>query len=61
MMSLKCAIQLGISHIIHSHGRAMILSDLVNSLPINNINGKSCDYIYHPMHILIYGGFFYPN
>ncbi|KAG5615449.1 hypothetical protein H5410_015273 [Solanum commersonii] len=29
-MSLKCAIQLGIPDIIHSRGRAMTLSDLVN-------------------------------
>ncbi|XP_019232821.1 PREDICTED: 8-hydroxyquercetin 8-O-methyltransferase-like [Nicotiana attenuata] len=33
-MSLKCAIQLGIPDIIHSHGRAMTLSELVNALPI---------------------------
>ncbi|KAF3629118.1 hypothetical protein FXO37_29073 [Capsicum annuum] len=43
-MSLKCAIQLGIPDIIHSHGRPMTLSDLVNALPINNNNAKIQDY-----------------
>ncbi|KAH0636403.1 hypothetical protein KY290_036841 [Solanum tuberosum] len=56
-MSLKCAIQLGIPHIIHSHGRAMTLSDLVDALPINN-NAKTLYYIFRLMHILIHGGFF---
>ncbi|MCD7455183.1 hypothetical protein HAX54_027313 [Datura stramonium] len=57
-MSLKCAIQLGIPDIIHSHGQAMTLSNLVNSLPINNINGTTRDYIYRLMRILIHAGFF---
>ncbi|KAG5613704.1 hypothetical protein H5410_013528 [Solanum commersonii] len=56
-MSLKCAIQLGIPDIIHSHGRAMTLSDLVDALPINN-NAKTLDYIFRLMRILIHGGFF---
>ncbi|MCD7460041.1 hypothetical protein HAX54_042741 [Datura stramonium] len=43
-MSLKCAIQLGISDIIHSHGRAMTLSDLVNALPVNNNKAKHQDW-----------------
>ncbi|KAF3665257.1 8-hydroxyquercetin 8-O-methyltransferase [Capsicum annuum] len=57
-MSLKCAIQLGIPDIIHSHGRAMTLSDLVNSLPINNINSTIRNCIYRLMRILIHAGFF---
>ncbi|PHT33754.1 Trans-resveratrol di-O-methyltransferase [Capsicum baccatum] len=57
-MSLKCAIQLGIPDIIHSHGRAMTLSDLVKSLPINNINGTIHNCIYRLMRILIHAGFF---
>ncbi|KAM3381537.1 hypothetical protein P3S68_007110 [Capsicum galapagoense] len=57
-MSLKCAIQLGIPDIIHSHGHAMTLSDLVNALPINNNNAKIQDCIYRLMRILIHAGFF---
>ncbi|WMV46498.1 hypothetical protein MTR67_039883 [Solanum verrucosum] len=38
--SLKCAIQLGFPYIIHSNGQAMTLSDLVDTLPINN-NAKT--------------------
>ncbi|XP_059304279.1 trans-resveratrol di-O-methyltransferase-like [Lycium ferocissimum] len=55
-MSLKCAIQLGIPDIIHSHGRPMMLSDLVNALPINKAKGQEC--IYRLMSILVHGGFF---
>ncbi|OIT39838.1 trans-resveratrol di-o-methyltransferase [Nicotiana attenuata] len=55
-MSLKCAIQLGIPDIIHSHGRAMTLSELVNALPINKAKGQ--DYVYRLMRILTHAGFF---
>ncbi|KAK4706463.1 hypothetical protein R3W88_033981 [Solanum pinnatisectum] len=55
-MSLKCAIQLEIPHIIYSHGRAMTLSDLLNALPINKSKGHDC--IYRLMRILIHAGFF---
>jgi len=55
-MSLKCAIQLGIPDIIHSHGRAMTLSDLVEALSINKSKGYDC--IYRLMRILIHSGFF---
>ncbi|KAG5617575.1 hypothetical protein H5410_017399 [Solanum commersonii] len=55
-MSLKCAIQLGIPDIIHSHGRAMTRSDLVNALPINKSKGHEC--IYRLMRILIHAGIF---
>ncbi|MCD7471929.1 hypothetical protein HAX54_012725 [Datura stramonium] len=56
-MSLKCALQLGIPDIIHSHGQAMTLSDLVDALPIDN-NAKTLDYIFRLMRILIHAGFF---
>ncbi|KAM3319526.1 hypothetical protein P3S67_006726 [Capsicum chacoense] len=55
-MSLKCATQLGIPDIIHSHGRAMSLSDLIDALPINKVKGQEC--IYRLMRILIHAGFF---
>ncbi|KAK6794832.1 hypothetical protein RDI58_008285 [Solanum bulbocastanum] len=55
-MSLKCAIQLGIPDIIHSHGRAMTLADLVNALSINKSKGHDC--VYRLMRILIHAGFF---
>ncbi|KAH0691970.1 hypothetical protein KY289_019328 [Solanum tuberosum] len=55
-MSLKCAIQLGIPDIIHSHGRAMTLSDLVNTLSINKSRGQNC--VYRLMRILIHAGLF---
>ncbi|WMV20991.1 hypothetical protein MTR67_014376 [Solanum verrucosum] len=48
-MSLKCAIQLGIPDIIHSHGRAMTLSDLVEALSMNKSKGHEL--------ILIHDGF----
>lgn len=57
-MSLKCALQLGIPDIIHNHGQAMTLSDLVEALPINNIKAKRQDCIYRLMRILIHAGFF---
>ncbi|KAH0639564.1 hypothetical protein KY290_036831 [Solanum tuberosum] len=56
-MSLKCSIELGIPSIIHSNGRAMTLSDLVNALPINN-NAKTLNYIFCLICILVHGGFF---
>ncbi|MCE5166507.1 hypothetical protein HAX54_020945 [Datura stramonium] len=57
-MSLKCAIQLGIPDIIHSHGRPMTLSDLVNALSINYNKAKHQDCISRLMCILIHAGFF---
>lgn len=39
-MLLKCAIQLGIPDIIHRHGRAMTLFELVDALPINKSKGQ---------------------
>ncbi|KAL3374200.1 hypothetical protein AABB24_005920 [Solanum stoloniferum] len=59
-MSLKCAIQLEIPDIIHSHGRPMNLSDLVEALPINNNHdkAKTHDCVYRLMRILVHAGFF---
>ncbi|CAK9164795.1 unnamed protein product [Ilex paraguariensis] len=54
-MSLKCAIQLGILEVIHSHGRPMTLSELVDALPIHQTKAK---FIYRLMRILIHSGFF---
>ncbi|PHT87771.1 Trans-resveratrol di-O-methyltransferase [Capsicum annuum] len=56
-VSLKCAIQLGIPDIIHSHGQAMTLSDLVDALSINNNKVKLQDCIYCLMRILVHVGF----
>ncbi|XP_060202868.1 probable O-methyltransferase 3 [Lycium barbarum] len=56
-LSLKCAIQLGIPDIIHTHGQPMTLSHLVDALPINN-NAKTQDCVYRLMRILIHAGFF---
>ncbi|KAM3326572.1 hypothetical protein P3S67_001698 [Capsicum chacoense] len=55
-MSLKCAIQLGIPDVIHSHSRPMALSDLVDALPVNN-KEKQQNYIYRLMRILIHAAF----
>ncbi|XP_006346269.1 trans-resveratrol di-O-methyltransferase-like [Solanum tuberosum] len=59
-MSLKCAIQLEIPDIIHSHGRPMNLSDLAEALPINNNHdkAKTHDCVYRLMRILVHAGFF---
>ncbi|PIN26256.1 Hydroxyindole-O-methyltransferase [Handroanthus impetiginosus] len=54
-MSLKCAVQLGIPDIIQKHGKPMMLSQLVDALPINK--AKAC-FVYRLMHILIHSKFF---
>ncbi|CAK9142734.1 unnamed protein product [Ilex paraguariensis] len=54
-MSLKCAIQLGIPDVIHSHGRPMTLFELVDALPIHHTKAQ---FIYRLMCILIHSGFF---
>lgn len=54
--SLKCAIQLGIPDIVHSHGQPMTLSQLISSLPKIHQN-KSC-HVYRLMRILVHSGFF---
>ncbi|CAK9164794.1 unnamed protein product [Ilex paraguariensis] len=54
-MSLKCAIQLGIPDVIHSHGRPMTQSELVDALPIHQTKTK---FIYRLMCIVIHSDFF---
>ncbi|KAJ0435583.1 putative plant methyltransferase dimerization, O-methyltransferase COMT-type [Helianthus annuus] len=53
-MTLKCAIQLQIPDIINRHGAPMLLSELVEALPINK--GKS-SFVYRLMSILVHNGF----
>ncbi|OIT06013.1 trans-resveratrol di-o-methyltransferase [Nicotiana attenuata] len=54
-MVLRCAIQLGIPDIIHSHKQPMTLSELVSELKLPP--AKSND-IYRLMRLLVYSGFF---
>ncbi|KAD7116809.1 hypothetical protein R6Q59_006481 [Mikania micrantha] len=54
-MSLKCAIQLQIPDIIDHHGSPMLLSELVEALPINQERAQS---VYRLMRILVHCGFF---
>ena len=54
-MSLKCAIQLGIPDIIHSHGKPMTLPDLVAKLPVHPGKTQS---VYRLMRNLVQSGFF---
>ncbi|KAF3444146.1 hypothetical protein FNV43_RR13836 [Rhamnella rubrinervis] len=53
--SLKCATQLGIPDIIHSHGKPMTLSQLISSLPIHH---SKTPFVYRLMRILVHNGFF---
>ena len=57
-MSLKCAIQLGIPDIIHSHGKPMTLSQLIASLPIHQSKTTPNSQVYRLMRILVNSGFF---
>ncbi|KAM7495072.1 hypothetical protein LguiB_029681 [Lonicera macranthoides] len=54
-MSLKCAIQLNIPDIIHTHARPMTLSHLLQALAINT---SKATHIYRLMRILTHSGFF---
>ncbi|PIN26255.1 Hydroxyindole-O-methyltransferase [Handroanthus impetiginosus] len=54
-MSLKCAIQLRIPDIIHKNSKPMMLSQLVDALPINKVKSHS---IYRLMRILVHSKFF---
>nr|QWK65128.1 flavonoid O-methyltransferase 5 [Scutellaria baicalensis] len=54
-MSLKVAIQLAIPDVIHKHGKAMTLSQLVDAIPINK--AKSND-LHHLMRILTHSKIF---
>ncbi|KAF3444053.1 hypothetical protein FNV43_RR13743 [Rhamnella rubrinervis] len=54
-LSLKCAIELGIPDIIHSHGQTITLSKLIESLPIHR-SKSHC--IHRLMRLLAHSGFF---
>ncbi|KAI7734261.1 hypothetical protein M8C21_011574, partial [Ambrosia artemisiifolia] len=54
-ISLKCAIKMQIPDIINCHGAPMLLSKLVDALPINK---ERFQYIYRLMRILVHAGFF---
>ncbi|XP_076889597.1 trans-resveratrol di-O-methyltransferase-like [Bidens hawaiensis] len=54
-MSLKCAIELRIPDIIDRHGSSMLLSELVDALPIDK---ERTQYVYRLMRILVHCGFF---
>ncbi|KAM7275326.1 hypothetical protein ACFE04_017192 [Oxalis oulophora] len=54
-MSLKCAIELNIPDVIHTHGQPMTLSKLVSAL---SINPKKIDCVYRLMRLLVHTGFF---
>lgn len=54
-MCLKCAIQLGIPDIIHSHGKPMTLSLLISALPIHKTKAPC---VYRLMRLLVNSGFF---
>ena len=54
-MSLKCAIELQIPDIIDGHGAPMLLSELVEALPINK---ERTTFVYRLMRILVHSGFF---
>ncbi|KAH9680543.1 O-methyltransferase ZRP4 [Citrus sinensis] len=53
--SLKCAIELGIADIIHSHGRAITLSELVSALDIQPTKTTS---LFRLMRLLVHSGCF---
>lgn len=54
-MSLKCAVELHILDIIHSHGQPMTLSELISAL---QINPSKSHHINRLMRILVHSGFF---
>ncbi|KAJ9170893.1 hypothetical protein P3X46_018956 [Hevea brasiliensis] len=54
-MSLKCAVQLGISDAINSHGKPMTLSELVSAL---SVHPTKTQHLYRLMRLLIHSGFF---
>ncbi|KAH9649640.1 O-methyltransferase ZRP4 [Citrus sinensis] len=54
-MSLKCAIELGIADIIHCHGRAITLSELVSALDIQPTKTTG---LFRLMRLLVHSGCF---
>lgn len=55
-MSLKCAVELGIPDIIHSHGQPMRLSNLLAALHIIQPHKAQC--LKRLMRLLVHSGFF---
>ncbi|KAJ8754863.1 hypothetical protein K2173_015375 [Erythroxylum novogranatense] len=55
-MSLKCAVQLGIPDIIHSHGKPMTLSQIATSISVLHPTKVHC--LSRLMRILVHSGFF---
>ncbi|XP_050206161.1 trans-resveratrol di-O-methyltransferase-like [Mercurialis annua] len=55
-MSLKCAVELGLPDIIHSHGQPMTHSQLVAELP--NVHPSKSHHLHRLMQLLIQSGFF---
>ena len=54
-MSLKCAVQLGIPDVIHSHGQPISLSNLISGL---NVHPSKAHFIERLMRILVHSNFF---
>ncbi|XP_022986203.1 8-hydroxyquercetin 8-O-methyltransferase-like [Cucurbita maxima] len=54
-MALKCAVELGIPDVIHSHAQPMTLSDLVAAL---RIQPSKAQYLGRLMRLLVHSGFF---
>ncbi|XP_023512509.1 probable O-methyltransferase 3 [Cucurbita pepo subsp. pepo] len=57
-MSLKCAVELGIPDVIHSHAQPMSLSDLVAAL---HIQPSKAQHLGRLMRLLVHSGFFDAN
>ena len=53
--SLRCAVQLGVPDVIHSHGKPLALRELVAALPIKQPKAQG---IHHLMRVLVDSGFF---
>ncbi|KAK9227448.1 hypothetical protein WN943_012501 [Citrus x changshan-huyou] len=54
-MSLKCAVELGIADVIHSHGRPITLSELASALNIQPTKTRS---LFHFMRLFVHVGLF---
>ncbi|KAI3945022.1 hypothetical protein MKW92_005595 [Papaver armeniacum] len=54
-LTLRCVVQLGIPDIIHSHGKPMPLSSLVEAL---SLPATKMDYLKRVMRLMVHSGFF---
>ncbi|KAI3851578.1 hypothetical protein MKX03_020749 [Papaver bracteatum] len=57
-MALKCAVELGITDIINSHGRPITLSEIINNFPTTTLSSSSSsspniDYLTRVMRLLV--------